>query len=198
VAVPEPARTAFLAVSPGVVAAWALGGLYLSLGSSLALALLHSSDRVASSLPIVALAGVSTVTAVLTRGWAAGRAMLIGTVLLAAGVGGTLAGVAGDQAWLLIAGSAVAGLGWGPAFAGALRTVTPLARPAERAGLLAAMYVLAYLLFSLPAVAAGFAVTRIGLRDTADLYGAVVIVLAALATAAFGRQARRRPADQPG
>jgi hypothetical protein len=39
----------------------------------------------------------------------------------------------------------------------------------------------AYLAFSLPAVAAGIAVTQIGLHETAKIYGIALIVLAAVA-----------------
>ena len=45
----------------------------------------------------------------------------------------------------------------------------------------------AYLSFSLPAVAAGVAVTQLGLHATADLYGAALIGLASVALVLSGR-----------
>ena len=53
-----------------------------------------------------------------------------------------------------------------------MRTVLPLAQTDERAGLLAAFYVVGYLSFSLPAVLAGFAVPMVGLTVAAYVYGA--------------------------
>ena len=52
-------------------------------------------------------------------------------------------------------------------------------QPGERAGLLSAYFVLGYLAFSVPALAAGFLAPVIGLTRTADFYGAGVVLLAA-------------------
>ena len=54
----------------------------------------------------------------------------------------------------------------------------PTAHADQRAGLLSAFYVQCYLAFSLPAVAAGLAIPRIGLATTAYIYGGAVIALA--------------------
>ena len=48
----------------------------------------------------------------------------------------------------------------------------------ERAGLLSAFYVEGYLSFSLPAILTGLVAPIAGLPLAADVYGAVVIVLA--------------------
>jgi hypothetical protein len=56
--------------------------------------------------------------------------------------------------------------------------VLPYAQPGERAGLLSAYFVVGYLSFSLPALAAGFLAPIVGLTRTADFYGIGVILLA--------------------
>lgn len=81
----------------------------------------------------------------------------------------------------LYAGTAIAGLGFGTAFLGAFRTLVGLATPDRRADLVAAVYVVAYLAFSLPAIVAGVLTTHIGLQDTATWYGITVVVLAVAA-----------------
>ena len=63
---------------------------------------------------------------------------------------------------LFFAGTAVAGVGSGAGFQGALRTVLPLAGPQERAGVLSLLYVVSYLALGLPAVIAGFLVVHGG------------------------------------
>ena len=40
---------------------------------------------------------------------------------------------------------------------------------------------MSYVAFSVPAIIAGVAVTQVGLRETAEVYGVVLIALAALA-----------------
>jgi MFS family permease len=96
---------------------------------------------------------------------------------------------------LFFAGTVVAGIGFGAGFSGAFKTITILAPPAERAGLIAAVYVLSYLGFSLPAIAAGIAVTHTGLLHTTNVYGLVVMALALAAAGLTGlRHVRGRAA----
>ena len=65
--------------------------------------------------------------------------------------------------------------------------------PDKRAGLIASIYLVTYLAFGVPAIIAGVAVTRYGLRETTDVYGLVVMALAALTTVAVWRR-RASPA----
>jgi MFS family permease len=182
IGVPREVRGTFVAVAPIIVATWALGGLYLSLGPSLAASLLHSSSHVTGGLVIVALAATGAFASIAVRGHQPEHAMIAGAVLLAAGVGITLIGLNQGSTALFFAGSVIAGTGFGPGFAGAFKSIMLLAPPSGRAGLIAALYVLAYSGFSLPAIAAGLAVAHQGLLHTTNVYGIAVIVLALWAT----------------
>jgi MFS family permease len=193
VSVPVAARRAFAAAAPCMVATWALGGLYLSLGPSLALSLLHTSSHVTGALVIVALTATSAVSAVLVRGHVPERTMVGGAIVLTLGVAITLAGLNAGATALFFAGSVVAGAGFGPAFSGAFTTVTAFAPPTDRAGLIAAIYVVSYLGFSLPAIAAGVAVVHQGLLPTTNAYGAFIMILAIGATALTVLRERRAP-----
>src|SRR5262249_57288296 len=97
---------------------------------------------------------------------------------LVTGVAITLAGVQMQHVSLMLVGTIVAGIGFGAAFSGAMRTVLPQAEAHERAGLLSAFYVEGYLSFSLPAILTGLVPAAAGLPLAADVYGTVVIVLA--------------------
>ena len=119
-------RTTFIAVLPALVATWALGELYLSLGPSIAYSLQGNTNRILGGLVVALLAGA----------------------------------------------------GFGAAFLGAFRTLVALATPTRRGELATAIYLAAYLGFSLPVILAGIATTHIGLRSTAIGYGAVVVALA--------------------
>ncbi|MCW2994687.1 MAG: transporter, partial [Conexibacter sp.] len=178
VGVPHPVRGAFLTAAPILVATWALGGLYLSLGPSLAVSLLHTDSHVTGGLVIVALTATGAITSVLLRGHAPERVMVGGALMLALGVGITLIGLNSNATAVFFGGTILAGIGFGAGFSGAFKTITILAPPTERAGLIAAVYVLSYLGFSLPAIAAGIAVTRTGLLHTTNVYGSVVMALA--------------------
>jgi MFS family permease len=188
--VPAAARPLFRSLAPSLLAQWAIAGFYLSLGPSLALALLVTANRAAGGLVIGALLGTGAVASAVVRAADPRAAAAMGSTLLAGGVALTLAGVATGSAAVLFGGSIVAGLGLGPAFSGVFRMLVSVA-PAERRGaLVAAIYVGIYLSFSIPAIIAGLAVTRFGLRETAFGYGTVVIALAAI-TAVQVRRPRR-------
>ncbi len=77
-----------------------------------------------------------------------------------------------------LAGSVLAGAGFGAVFLGGLRTLVGAIPPTHRASVMSAFYVVAYASLSIPAVLAGIVVTRIGLDDTFEVFGVVVSVLA--------------------
>jgi hypothetical protein len=116
--------------------------------------------------------------------------MLAGCLALLAGAVVTLAAIETASAPALLAGTAVAGAGFGTAMLGAFRSVTALAAPGQRAGLVAAYFIVSYAAFGVPVVIAGVAATHFGLHRTALVYCAVIAVFAALAAA--GQIIRRR------
>jgi MFS family permease len=200
IGVPPSARSLFAASAPSLIAIWAVGGLYLSLGPSLAISLLQSDSQIAGGLVIVALLGTAAVASVLARAADPGRSVITGSIILIVGVAITLLAVAAGSVAGLYAGSVIAGIGFGPAFSGVMRSLTPLAPPDKRGALLASIYVVLYLSFSVPAVIAGFGVSQFGLRVTTYAFGLVVMALAAFTTVAISRRNRALtdPARPPG
>jgi MFS family permease len=182
-AVPGSLRVAFMATIPCLTATWALGGLILSLGPSLTASVLGKTSHVTGGLPIFIMAGISSAASVRLREVHARTAARGGLTALILGVALTLLALDLDSLVLFLSGAAVAGLGFGPAFAGAFRALSNRAPADQRAGLVSSIFAVSYLAFSLPAVAAGAAVTSLGLRETAYIYGAALIVLAAIALA---------------
>jgi MFS family permease len=186
IAVPIEMRSAFVAAVPAMAATWALGGLILSLGGSLTAGVLGAGSHLAAGLPIVLMAGTSALTSIGLRHAEPRTSARWGLPALIVGVALALVSLRVESSALFLAGSAVAGLGFGPAFAGVFRALSEMAPLAERAGLISSVLAVSYLAFSLPAVAAGAAVTQLGLRDTAEIYGAALIAMAAVALALSG------------
>jgi MFS family permease len=189
--VPRAARRAFASGLPCLIAGWALGGFYLALGPSLAASLLNSGNAVVGGAVIFLLTGVGSVASIAGRGLAPPAAMGIGCLLLATGVGGSVAAVAAGSAAGFFIATAFAGTGFGLAFLGVFRVLVALAPPAGRAGLITAIYIVSYLAFSLPVIAAGIATSHVGLEDTALAYGSAVAALALVAAGALVRSGRR-------
>lgn len=178
VSVPKQAWRALAQVTPVTIASWALGGFYFSLMPSLVRVATGITLPIVGGLVVAALTLSGALSVLSLRPIAAARILRGGTVALALGVAITLAGVQAQLVWLMLVGTIVSGTGFGAAFSGTMRTVLPLAKADERAGLLSAFYAEGYLSFSLPAVMAGFAAPIVGLTEAAELYGAAVIVMA--------------------
>lgn len=176
--VPHQARSALLRVSMVNVAVWALGGFYLSLGPTLAAMVTGSQAAMVGGLMVACLTSSGAIAVLMLRNAQGLTAMRIGASSLALGLPVSLFGVHGGGAWFFYLGTLFAGVGFGSAFLGALRTVMPLAEPHQRAGLMATFYVVSYLGMSLPVMAAGVAATHIGLIRTMDIYGCMLILLA--------------------
>src|SRR6266704_1098577 len=182
--IPARLRPDVFALVPILVASWALGGLYLSLGPSVAAGIFGLSNHLIGGLVVTLLCGAGALTAFLLRAWAISRVLGISAILLSAGTALTLAGVEAHIVALAGVGTVVAGVGFGASALASFGTLARLAAPGERSELFAFALVIAYLAFSLPALAAGFAATSVGLHTTTVVYSLGVIAFGLIAVAA--------------
>ena len=178
VSVPARARRALVQVTPVTIASWALGGFYFSLMPSLVRVATGVTSPIVGGLVVSALTFSGAIAVLSLRNTPARRILSGGIPALVSGVAITLAGVQMQHVILMLVGTVVAGIGFGAAFSGSMRTVLPHAEAHERAGLLSAFYVEGYLSFSLPAILTGLVAPIAGLPLAAEVYGAAVIVLA--------------------
>ncbi|WP_422015699.1 MFS transporter [Roseateles sp.] len=175
--IPKPALSTLLLILPMNTAQWALGGFYTSLGPTLA--------RHVSGLNLPLIGGGLIATLVLSgavgilwlRNRPARRVLAGSSAMLITGLAVTLWGIHAHAVLTLFAGSAIAGTGFGAGFNASVRSLVPLAPAEQRGAMMASFFVLSYLAFSVPALAAGLAVGLFGLEATALGYGAVLIVL---------------------
>jgi MFS family permease len=193
VRLPADLRGAVLLAAPALVATWALAGFYGSLGPALVRRMLGSSSSVLGGLTLFVLAGTGALTVLLLRRWPALRMMNFGAGALLIGVGITLVAAARGAAPLFFLGGALAGVGFGAGFQGAIRTVLPRTAAPDRAGVLSVLYLISYLAMGVPAVLGGLLAVHGGLVATSREYGAAVMVLAALALAGGLTRARAEP-----
>ena len=195
----EPAiRPAFWTTLPCLVATWALGGLYLSLGPSLILLLSKSGNVLLGGSIVTALCVAGALACLCCRAWPAARTMRTGCLLLLAGLALTIVAVATASSALLFISTIVAGTGFGSGFLGAFRSLAGQTTPDGRAGLIAAIYIASYLAFSLPAIVAGVLTTHLGLRPTTIGYAAVAAALALASLLATPRDGAARRPGAPG
>ena len=199
IGLPSHLRGEFLVIAPTLCASWALGGLYMSLGPSVAAQELGASSKLVGGIVVALLCASGALTATLLRAREPRTVLRLAAAFLTGGMLVTLLGLAVSSLPLAAAGTVLSGVGFGAAGFGAFGTLAIEAAPQERGEVFALAYVVSYLAFSVPAVVAGFGATQWGLHGTSLAYGAAI---AALAAAALWRQrpsaaARREPSELP-
>jgi MFS family permease len=176
--VPAAARRPFVLAALAVISSWSIGGLFLSLGPTLAATLLHTSSHVVGGLGVFALAGSAAVAQPAFGSRPAWIGAALGSLALAAGMVLVVVAAASDSAALYWVGTVIGGAGFGVDFLSGLRALSAAIPPEHRAQVMSAFYVVAYAALSLPAVLAGVLVTPLGLVATFEVFGSVVAALA--------------------
>jgi MFS family permease len=204
VSVPPEARGALAVATPCLVAVWALAGFYLSLGPSLAAQQIHSHNLTWGGVLILLFTGLGAAGSIALAKGEPSRVMLGGCLVLIAGALVTFGSIDTGMPAVFFVGTAVAGLGFGPAFMGAFRAVVASAAPSNRAGLITVVYIVSYVATGIPAVIGGIATSHYGLSKTALVYSLVVAALAAVAVILLisrirgaGRAVRRTDYPEP-
>ena len=183
VAIPPGARAAFISTGPVVFAVWALAGFYAALSPALYGALSGSASVWRSTLGLLLFAGVGSATTIVLRRVSGHALTITGSLAMLAGLGFTVAAVAAGSVALYLVASVVAGVGFGAGFQGPIRSLVPLLAPAERPGVLSAVFIVAYVGMGVPAVVAGALVSG-GASLTAVAVG-LAIALVVLTTSAL-------------
>jgi MFS family permease len=177
--VPAAVRRPFFLAALAVLSSWSIGGLFFSLGPQLAAHLFNSSNAIVSGSGIVALAGAAVVAQLLTGRSTPWIGAGVGSVALAVGMVLIVFAAARDSSGAYLAGSILAGAGFGAAFLGGLRALTAAIPHKHRAAVMSAFYVAAYTSLSLPAVLAGVVVAHnVALPTTFEIFGSVVAAVA--------------------
>jgi MFS family permease len=119
------------------------------------------------------------------------RAMTIGIDASIVGALGIMSGAVAGSLATMIAGQALAGVGFGACFTASLVLIFPLAPAHQRAAVIAVIYIIAYVAFGVPVVIAGQLSDTLGLVPTVLWYSAVTVFLALFSLAAQRRLTRK-------
>ncbi|MEU8708001.1 MFS transporter [Streptomyces sp. NPDC048565] len=200
VAVPAHLRADIVPLVPVMIAGWALAGLYLSLGPSVAAQLFGVQSHLVGGGVVTLLVGSGAVAVYLLRSRSAPSLLAPASGVLGLGILTSLVGVTQDLVWLSAAGTVVAGLGFGASVLATFGTFARIAEPHERSAVFTSANIIGYLGNSVPAVLGGIAVTALGLRTAAEIFALtiMVIIVTALALRLNQVRAERRAAMAPG
>ncbi|MEU0332012.1 MFS transporter [Streptomyces sp. NPDC006193] len=190
-AVPPSVRSALPAVGTAVVAVWALGGFYSSLGPALVHLVAPGASQAAGGMVFFVLTAAATLTVWTLRCTAPRAAAAGGSAAVIPSAALSLLGLHGAGLLAVHGGAALAGVAFGAVSQGALRMTLTSLDERDRAATLAAYHVLGYLSMSLPAIAAGAATQHYGLGTTAHACTIAAALLAVAALAALAVPGRR-------
>ncbi|MFI5706960.1 MFS transporter [Kribbella sp. NPDC051620] len=181
--VPKGIRLVYAAAALAVTTSFAFGTVFLALGAQLARDLIGSNNIFVTGLVLAILSATGGVTAILTRGFAAGRQVLAGTGFVAAALTLLEVSARSHSLPLFILTSLLGGISYGLLFSGGLGLVATHAPAHHRGGTVSAVYLVAYVGQGAVALSLGAIATASGL-STALLLG--VLAIGGLTVLAFG------------
>jgi predicted MFS family arabinose efflux permease len=179
---PRATREPLLLAAPVLVAVWALAGFYGALGPMLVRGMLGVNTPLIGGLALFVLAACGGISVLILQHREPKDMMMFGVMSLFVGVAIAVLSLPHNAIAGFFLGTALAGVGFGSGFQGAIRTVVPFAAAHERAGVLSIIFIISYIAMGVPAVAAGWMIAQQGnILVTAQIFGAVIMALACTA-----------------
>jgi len=184
-AVPQEIRGDFWFSALGVMAAWSVLGVLLSLYPSLAAAKTGVHNLVFGGAVVAAIATAGALVQLVATGIPARRAAIGGDLGMAVALLLTIPALATHNWVLVLLAGVLLGATFGLGFGGSLRHLSNVVPQHKRGETMSAYYLLAYAAMALPTVLAGWAATEWGM-STIFPWFVVVVALACVGAAVIG------------
>jgi MFS family permease len=186
----------FILATISVSVAYSVGALFLSLGSSMAHQLTHTSNLIVIGATLALSSAVIGITALLIQRIHAHLAIVVGGAVSIAGLALMAATASSGSLGILLLWAFVGGVGYSLAFTGGLSLLARTTPNEHRGATLSLLYLFSYLLQAATAIGAGALATAIGLGSAIGVVAPIVglLCLAAIILAAVDFAGRRRPA----
>lgn len=193
-----PARIApdFRFAALGVMAAWSVLGVFLSLFPTIAAHAVGTTNLVFAGGVVAVSAATAGLSQIAGARVPARRAAVVGDVGTAVMLLACIGAVALGDAVVLLVTSAVLGFFFGLAFGSSLRHLGQVVPADSRGEVMSAFYVLAYGAMAVPTILAGWAATQFGAREIFAPF-MVVVALACTAAGLLGLRVRGVAEDEP-
>jgi len=191
VAVPPSTSTIFVEAAVTVVCVFALLGFFSALAPSFLSSTLHEPNLIVAGVVVFLLFGTASAAQVLLHTLTTRTARLAGRSLLLLALALIELGLGLPSLALFLAGTVIGGLGIGLAFMGSLAAINQVAPPKQRAALVSAFFVAAYIGVSVPVVGVGLLAQGTNLFVASICLAAVIALLLLLTLAAVLWPVRR-------
>ncbi|KAF0847717.1 MFS transporter [Nocardia caishijiensis] len=192
-AVPQEIRADFWFSAIGVMAAWSVLGVLLSLYPSLAAAETGVHNLVFGGVVVASTALAAAVVQLFATRIPARKAAIMGDLGMAAALVATIPALATKQPVAVLIAGLVLGGTFGLGFGGSLRHLSEVVPPHRRGETMSAYYLLAYSSMALPTLAAGWAATTWGIATVFPWF-IVIVAVACVLAALLGLRGKRTQA----
>ena len=189
--IPSAAGGEFAALIPVLLGSWMLAALFIGLAPTIINNIFNIHSGAVEGATVFIEPGIAAVSGFVLGRFAPRTVALIGGVGVLLGTAIIVAGIGVESLPLLWIGGAIGGVGFGASFSGALRLLGPFAAAHQRAELFAAVFLVAYLSFGIPAIVLGQLVAPLGLLTTVIGFGIATFVAGGVGVAIELRMARR-------
>ncbi|MDT9593468.1 MFS transporter [Nocardioides zeae] len=194
--VPAAIRPDFRFSALGVMAAWSVLGVFLSLFPTIAAHAVGTTNLAFGGSVVAISAGVAALSQAVGARFAARSAAVVGDLGTAASLLLCIGAVALGDPVVLLATSAVLGVFFGLAFGASLRHLGQVVPAGHRGEVMSAFYVLAYTAMVVPTLLAGWAATVWGAEDVLAPF-LVLVAVACTAAGLLGLRVRGVAPDEP-
>ncbi len=174
----------------GLMAAWSVLGVYLSLFPTLAGQKTGVHELVFGGAVVAAMAGAAAVSQWFGGRLAAKRAAIVGDFGTAVALGFGVLALDSGHAGLVGGAAVLMGLAFGLAFGGSLRHLGGVVPAAQRGQVMSAFYLLGYVAMIVPTILAGWAATTWGL-DAVFPWFSLAVAVACVAAGTLGVRPQR-------
>ncbi|WP_255546066.1 MFS transporter [Glaciihabitans sp. dw_435] len=190
VSLPDGARSTFSAAGAGVVAAFAIFGLFTSLAPSFLAGSLHEPSRMLAGVVTFSVFGAAAAAQLVFARLSAVRQLQLAVIFMVVGLIALATGVLVVNLTVFVVAGIVAGAGVGLLFRSAVGVAASVAAPESRGEVLAALFLIAYTGLAVPVLLIGLAVAF--LPQATVLVGFVIIIIALVLWAGLRMIASRR------
>ena len=180
VAVPAAARSAYFRAAAAAFVSFGVMGLFTGLAASFVVGALHRTSHLMAGLPSFLVFFCAAGGQIVVGRAAPRRLFALGIPALVLGLVLTTAAVWLSSLSLFLAGGAVAGIGVGLMFKGAMSAAAGLAAPQARGETAAGIFLAAYLGLTVPVVLVGIATRLVSLSTAMTAFAAVVVLACGL------------------
>jgi hypothetical protein len=192
IAVPAAGHLEFAGTIPVLLGGWMFSALFIGLAPTIVNGIFHIHSGLVDGATVFIAPGLAAVSGFVMGRFTPRAALIVGSVTVAAGIAVVVAGISLQVLPLVWIGGAIGGFGFGASFSGSLRLLGPFASAHQRAELFAAVFLVAYLSFGVPAIILGQLVAPLGLLTTVIGFGVVTLAAAFAGILAQLRLASRK------